>query len=134
MLDLSVSKVLVLLVVALIVLGPDRLPAIGRDAARMIRTLREIATGARTQLREELGPEFADMDLRGLNPRVAISRAILGEDAGMGLGLDRASLKNALLGADEPQVSLGKSTPAAAPAAAQAPSSGPVAAFDPDAT
>ena len=47
----------------------------------MIRTLRDLATGARTQLRDELGPEFADVDLRNLNPRTAITRALLGDDA-----------------------------------------------------
>jgi sec-independent protein translocase protein TatB len=73
-------ELLVLAVVGLIVLGPDRIPELARDAARMIRTLRELATGARTQLREELGPEFADMDLRSLNPRTALQRAILGDE------------------------------------------------------
>lgn len=71
-----------LAVVGLIVLGPDKLPGLARDAARMIRTLRELANGARTQLRDELGPEFAhlaDMDLRNLSPRTAITRAVLGE-------------------------------------------------------
>jgi len=73
-------ELMVLAVVGLIVLGPDRIPDLARDAARMLRTLRDLATGARTQLREELGPEFADMDLRGLNPRTAIQRAILGDE------------------------------------------------------
>src|SRR5436305_4125490 len=76
-------ELLVLVVVGLIVLGPDRLPGLARDAARMIRTLRELATGARTQLRDELGPEFADLDLpdlRSLNPRTALQRAILGDE------------------------------------------------------
>src|SRR6201995_3576132 len=70
-------------VVGLIVLGPDRLPALARDAARMLRTLRELATGARTQLRDELGPEFAELglgELRKFNPRPALQRAILGDD------------------------------------------------------
>ena len=49
-------------------IGPDKLPSLARDAARMLRGLREMATGARTQLRDELGPEFADLDLRSLNP------------------------------------------------------------------
>jgi sec-independent protein translocase protein TatB len=71
---------LVLAVVGLIVLGPDRLPGLAKDAARMIRTLREMATGARTTLRDELGPEFADMDFRSLNPRTAIQRVLLGDD------------------------------------------------------
>jgi sec-independent protein translocase protein TatB len=81
MFNIGPLELMVLAVVGLIVLGPDRLPGLAKDAARMIRTLRDLATGARTQLRDELGPEFADVDLRNLNPRTAISRAILGDDA-----------------------------------------------------
>jgi sec-independent protein translocase protein TatB len=73
-------ELIVLAIVGLIVLGPDRLPGLAKDAARMIKTLRELANGARTQLRDELGPEFADVDLRSLNPRTAIQRALLGDD------------------------------------------------------
>jgi sec-independent protein translocase protein TatB len=81
MFNIGPMELIVLAVVGLIILGPDRLPDLARDAARMIRTLRDLATGARTQLRDELGPEFADVDLRNLNPRTAISRALLGDDA-----------------------------------------------------
>jgi sec-independent protein translocase protein TatB len=80
MFNIGPLELMVLAVVGLVVLGPDRLPGLAKDAARMIRTLRELATGARTQLRDELGPEFADVDLRNLNPRTALSRAILGDD------------------------------------------------------
>jgi sec-independent protein translocase protein TatB len=80
MFNIGPLEFLVLAVVGLIVLGPDRLPGLARDAARMIRTLRELASGARTQLRDELGPEFADMDFRSLDPRTAISRMLLGDD------------------------------------------------------
>ena len=73
-------ELVVLGLVGLIVLGPDKLPGLARDAARMLRTLREMATGARKQLRDELGPEFADIDLRNLHPRTAISRALLGDE------------------------------------------------------
>jgi sec-independent protein translocase protein TatB len=81
MFNIGPMELIVLAVVGLIILGPDRLPDLAKDAARMIRTLRDMATGARTQLRDELGPEFADVDLRNLNPRTAITRAILGDDA-----------------------------------------------------
>jgi sec-independent protein translocase protein TatB len=76
-------ELMVLAVVGLIVLGPDRLPGLARDAARLLRNLREMATGARAQLRDELGPEFADLnlhELRNLNPKTAIGRALLGDD------------------------------------------------------
>ncbi|HEY2299731.1 MAG TPA: sec-independent translocase [Jatrophihabitans sp.] len=80
MFNVGPMEFVVLALVAVIVLGPDRLPQFARDAANLLRTLRELATGARTQLRDELGPEFADMDLRNLNPRTAIQRAILGDE------------------------------------------------------
>ena len=80
MFNVGPMELVILGIVAIIVLGPDRLPGLARDAARMVRTLRDLATGARTQLRDELGPEFADMDLRNLNPRTALQRMILGDD------------------------------------------------------
>jgi sec-independent protein translocase protein TatB len=70
----------VLAAVALIVFGPDKLPHLAKDAGRMLRTLRDLAQGARTQITSELGPDFADFDLASLNPRTAIQRALMGED------------------------------------------------------
>lgn len=80
MFNIGPLEFMVLAIVGLVVLGPDRLPGLARDAARMLRSLREMATGARQQLREELGPEFADVDLRTLNPRTAVQRAVFGDD------------------------------------------------------
>ena len=80
MFNIGPVELLVLAIVGLIVLGPDRLPGLARDAARLLRQLREMATGARQQLRDELGPEFADVDLRNLNPRTAVQRAVFGDD------------------------------------------------------
>jgi sec-independent protein translocase protein TatB len=104
MFNIGPLELIVLAVVGLVVLGPDRLPGLAKDAARMIRTLRDMATGARTQLRDELGPEFADVDLRNLNPRTAISRALLGEDADKLENFNpRAALQRGIFGDDEPQ-------------------------------
>jgi sec-independent protein translocase protein TatB len=94
MFNVGPMELIVLGIVAIIVIGPDKLPALARDAARMLKTLRELATGARTQLVDELGPEFADLginDLRNLNPRTAIQRAILG-DGETGLKADLRKL------------------------------------------
>jgi len=108
MFNIGPLELIVLAVVGLIVLGPDRLPGLAKDAARMIRTLRDLATGARTQLRDELGPEFADVDLRNLNPRTAISRAILGEDADKLQNFNpRAALQRGIFGDDEPAPAAG---------------------------
>ena len=70
----------VLAIVAVIVVGPERLPGFARQAAQMIRTLRDLSTGARQQLADELGPEFADVDLRNLNPRTAVRRVLFDDD------------------------------------------------------
>ncbi len=78
--NLGPFEIAVLVIVALVVFGPERLPELAKDAARMIKTLRELAQGARTQLRDELGPELADLDLRSLNPRVALQKAIFDDD------------------------------------------------------
>jgi sec-independent protein translocase protein TatB len=73
---------IVLAAVAMIVFGPEKIPQLTKDAARMLKTLRDMAQGARTQLSSELGPEFANFDLNSLNPKVAIRNALLddGED------------------------------------------------------
>jgi sec-independent protein translocase protein TatB len=114
MFNVGPFELLVLAVVGLILLGPERIPDLARDAARMIRALREMATGARTQLRDELGPEFADVDLRNLNPRTAISRVILGEDGANLTNFNpRTAVQNALFGEDE--------TAASTPAGSTAP-------------
>ncbi len=80
MFNVGPMEMLVLAIVAVVVVGPERLPKLARDAAQLIRSLREMATGAREQLRDELGPEFADVDLRNLNPRTALTRAVFGDE------------------------------------------------------
>jgi sec-independent protein translocase protein TatB len=67
----------VLVIVALLVFGPDKLPSVARDAARMLGELRKMAQGARTQLKSELGPEFADIDFDSLNPRAFVRKHLL---------------------------------------------------------
>lgn len=66
--------------VGFVVLGPDKLPELARDAARMLRSLRDMAHGARTQLAEELPEEFKNFNPANLNPRTAIRNAILGDE------------------------------------------------------
>ena len=60
MFDLSIPKLLVLAVIALVIFGPSELPKIASQTGRALRDLRTIAEGAKNDLREGLGPEFAD--------------------------------------------------------------------------
>lgn len=77
MFGVGVPEIAVLLVVAVIVFGPDRLPDMARQAARMLHTLRGFARNAQNELRDELGPEYADLQLRDLDPRVAVRKQIM---------------------------------------------------------
>jgi sec-independent protein translocase protein TatB len=67
--DLSIPKLLVLAVIALVIFGPNELPKIASQAGRVLRDLRRIAEGAKNDLREGLGPEFADLEIEDLNPK-----------------------------------------------------------------
>jgi len=69
MFDLSITKLLVLAVIALVIFGPNELPKIASQAGRALRDLRNIANGATNDLREGLGPEFADFEIEDLNPK-----------------------------------------------------------------
>jgi sec-independent protein translocase protein TatB len=63
------GELAVLAVVGLVIFGPDRLPKVISDAARLVRELRSMARGAAADLKAELGPEMADLDLASLHPR-----------------------------------------------------------------
>lgn len=77
MFGVGLPELAVILVVGIIVFGPDKLPDYARQAGRMVRQLRKFAQAAQDDLRSELGPEFADLKLTDLDPRVAIRKHIL---------------------------------------------------------
>ena len=77
MFGIGLPELAVIMVVAVIVFGPDKLPDLARQAGRLVRQLRSLADSAQDQLREELGPEYADLKLADLDPRQAIRRHIL---------------------------------------------------------
>lgn len=82
------SELLVLGVVALVVLGPERLPEAARWLASAIRKVREFASNAQQQLRDDYGTEFEEFreplkqlnDLRGLSPRAMVTKHLLDGD------------------------------------------------------
>jgi sec-independent protein translocase protein TatB len=86
------GEILVLVVAGLFILGPERLPSAAAWLGQTVRQVREYATGARDQLRRELGPEFDELrkpleDLRGLrdfNPRTAVRRTLFDDSSDAG--------------------------------------------------
>jgi sec-independent protein translocase protein TatB len=75
--DINGGEMLVLAGVALVVLGPDKLPGYAAQAARLLRQLRTMADGAKEQMRDQLGPEFDDIDWKTLDPRQYDPRRIV---------------------------------------------------------
>ncbi len=79
---------LVLVVVGLVVLGPERLPGAIRWTAGALRQARDYLGGVTSQLREDIGPEFDDLrghlgelrKLRGMTPRAALTKHLLDGD------------------------------------------------------
>lgn len=79
MFGLSGEKLLILGIIAVIVLGPERLPEYAKGLANIIKNIRKMAEGAKTQIKDELGPEYEDVDWRKLDPRQYDPRRIIRE-------------------------------------------------------
>ena len=79
MLDINPGELIILLVVAVVVIGPERLPKYAAELARMVREVRTFARNAREQVREEMGEEFDDVDWQALDPRRYDPRRIVRE-------------------------------------------------------
>lgn len=101
MFDVGIWEILVIVVVGIIVFGPDRLPDYARQAGRMVRQLRKFAQGAQSDLRRELGPEYADLNLADLDPRAMIRKHVLEALEDEDLDEIRARRRKEVLGPDE---------------------------------
>jgi sec-independent protein translocase protein TatB len=146
MFNIGWGEFLILLVGGLFILGPERLPSAAAWLGRTVRQVREYATGAREQLRSELGPEFDELrqpleelrGLRGFGPRgfgasgftpgSAISRHLFDDLDGVPFGVNGTPFDNVI-----------KPNGYAAPTGRGIPVSRPLqpgerAPFDPDAT
>lgn len=79
MFDINGWELLLLGVLALLVLGPERLPEYAAKFGRFVRQARSLADRARQQLKDEMGPEFSDVDWSAYDPRQYDPRRIVRE-------------------------------------------------------
>jgi sec-independent protein translocase protein TatB len=147
------GEMLLLVVVGLVVLGPERLPGAIRWTSGAVRQARDYLSGATSALREDLGPEFEDLKqplgelqkLRGMSPRAALTKHLLdGDDSWLTGEFDKSTVKGqsaAMPAVNGQGAVMPSAQPApdgaapAQPASAQAtPSAGAAAPFDSDAT
>src|SRR5881227_1315016 len=79
MADINGWEFIVLLVLAVVILGPERLPEYAAKLGGLVRQARMLAEGAKGQLREQMGPEFDDINWRQYDPRQYDPRRIVRE-------------------------------------------------------
>jgi sec-independent protein translocase protein TatB len=77
MFGVGLPELAVIAFVAVLVVGPERLPDLAKQAGRFLRQLRIMANAARDELRDELGPEYADLELRDLDPREIVRKHVI---------------------------------------------------------
>lgn len=79
MFGLTFEKLLLIGIIAVFLLGPEKLPHYAAQLGRLARQLRDMANGAKDRMRDEMGPEFDDLDWKKLDPRQYDPRRIIRE-------------------------------------------------------
>ncbi|MFE2516866.1 sec-independent translocase [Streptomyces mirabilis] len=81
--DIGPLELVTLVVLAVLVFGPEKLPKMIQDVTRTIRKIREFSESAKADIREELGPEFKDFDFEDLNPKTFIRKQLDNDELGL---------------------------------------------------
>ena len=76
---LTIEKLLLIGIIAVFLIGPDRLPGYTAQFARLIKSMRDMAKGAKDRMRDELGPDFDELEWKKLDPRQYDPRRIIRE-------------------------------------------------------
>ncbi|MCY7395083.1 MAG: Sec-independent protein translocase subunit TatB [Nocardioides sp.] len=77
MLGIGLPEFVVIAFIAVLVFGPEKLPELAKQAAGMLKKAKNFANSARDELRDELGPAYADLELRDLDPRTIVRKHII---------------------------------------------------------
>ncbi|MEU7428684.1 sec-independent translocase [Streptomyces sp. NPDC040750] len=81
--DIGPLELVTIIVLAVLVFGPDKLPKVIQDVTRTIRKIREFSESAKQDIRQELGPEFKDFEFDDLNPKTFLRKQLDNEDLGL---------------------------------------------------
>ncbi|MCL6739091.1 sec-independent translocase [Streptomyces neyagawaensis] len=81
--DIGALEVVTLVVLAVLVFGPEKLPKVIQDVTRTIRKIREFSDSAKQDIRNELGPEFKDFEFEDLNPKTFIRKQLDNDELGL---------------------------------------------------
>jgi sec-independent protein translocase protein TatB len=78
--DIGPLELIALIVLAVLVFGPEKLPKVIQDVAGFIRKVRQFSDSAKEDIRSELGPEFKDFEFEDLNPKTFARKHLLDND------------------------------------------------------
>ncbi|MFG2435418.1 sec-independent translocase [Streptomyces sp. NPDC048508] len=81
--DIGPLELVTLVVLAVLVFGPDKLPKMIQDVTRTIRKIREFSESAKADIRDELGPEFKDFEFEDLNPKTFLRKQLDNDELGL---------------------------------------------------
>ena len=81
--DVGPLELVTLIVLAVLVFGPDKLPKMIQDVTRTIRKIREFSESAKADIRDELGPDFKDFEFEDLNPKTFIRKQLDNDELGL---------------------------------------------------
>lgn len=81
--DVGPLELVTLIVLAVLVFGPEKLPKMIQDVTRTIRKIREFSESAKADIRDELGPEFKDFEFEDLNPKTFIRKQLDNDELGL---------------------------------------------------
>lgn len=81
--NIDAGEFILILVLGVVMFGPEKLPNLARKAARVFVAVRDIANNAQTQLRQELGPEYSDLKIQDLNPKAFVAKHMREEIAAL---------------------------------------------------
>jgi sec-independent protein translocase protein TatB len=76
MFNIGAGEFLTLCLLALVLIGPDKLPTVAADAARLLKRARAMAQSATAELRENMGPGFENLQVEDLHPKKLIAKQI----------------------------------------------------------
>ncbi|MEU5444002.1 MULTISPECIES: sec-independent translocase [Streptomyces] len=123
--DIGPMELLTIIVIAVLVFGPDKLPKVIQDITRTIRKIREFSESAKQDIRSELGPEFKDFDFEDLNPKTLLRKQLGNDELGLqeirngfDLKKEMAELTDAVNGRDTGSSSSASSSSSSGSAAA----------------
>ncbi|CAM3694382.1 twin-arginine translocase TatA/TatE family subunit [Nocardioides zeicaulis] len=76
MFGIGLPELAVIAFFGVVLLGPDKLPGLARQLAQGIKAARRMGDSVRDDLRSSLGEDYADLELRDLDPRQMVRRQV----------------------------------------------------------